>query len=95
MIFEILNNNTDINNNIEPITKKIITIIVYGIEKYLVSLNTVTTLTAKTIPKNIKIVPGMPMNFNGDFMAIISKSDVITSPECEIGFLVDVFIPVS
>jgi hypothetical protein len=38
----------------------------------------------------IKIIPGVPTNFNGERIAIISISDVITSPECEIGFFVDV-----
>ena len=40
-IREILNKSTDINNKIAPIITKLIPIIVYGIEKYLVSLNNV------------------------------------------------------
>ena len=80
-IREILNNNTDINNNIEPITKKLIPIIVYGMEKYLVSLNKTITFIAKIIPTTIIIKPGIPMNFKGDFTATISKIEVITSPE--------------
>ena len=71
-----------------------ITAIVYGIEKYLVSLNRVTTFMAKIIPITNKIEPGIPINFKGDLIAIISNYEVTTSPECEIGFFVDVFIPV-
>ena len=41
-----------------------------------------------------KIIPGIPRNFNGDLIAILSKMADTTSPVCEIGFFVDVSDPV-
>ena len=39
-------------------------------------------------------IPGIPRNFNGDLIAILSKMADTTSPVCEIGFFVDVSDPV-
>ena len=67
---------------------------VEGTEKYLVSLKIESTTMEKTIPKIIRIKPGIPRNFKGCLIDIISIKDKTTVVECEIGFLVDVFDPV-
>ena len=90
-----LYSNTDITVSVVPINKNAIPIIVYGIEKYLVSLNVIATIAAKIIPNVVKMIPGIPINLRGDFIAMISKSDITTSPECDTGFFVDVSLPVS
>ena len=91
----ILNNKTDINKNINPINSEPIESKVNGMEKYLVSLNIEIIITEKIIPIIKKIIPDIPKYFNGWRIATSSIIDVITSPLCDNGFFVDVFLPVS
>ena len=89
-----LKSTTDINNNINPTVSVPMAINPEGTEKYLVSLKIVIIVAPKTIPIIMNISPGIPRNFSGCFIAINSTIEVVTSKECEIGFLVDVGFPV-
>ena len=60
-----LNKTTDINNNMIPVINVAIEIKVYGIEKYLISLNVTNTKIAKIIPIIINPIPGNPKNRKG------------------------------
>lgn len=60
-----LNKTTDINNSNNPNMVTLIEPNVNGIEKYLVSLNVISTKIPMTIPVIIKINPGIPKYFKG------------------------------
>ena len=64
-----------INSNIVPITKHVIAAIVYGMEKYCVSVNRLTTFIEKNTPNTNNIEPGIPINFKGDLRAMISNNE--------------------
>ena len=56
-----------------------IAIRVFGIEKYLLSLNIKSAIVPKIIPTTNRISPGNPTYFRGCFIAIISNNEPITS----------------
>ena len=89
-----LYNKIDIRIIITPTTKVPNTINVIGIEKYLVSLKTEIKFIPNAMLVKISTSPGIPKYFNGCLIAICSTNDATTSPDCEIGFFVEVLPPV-
>ena len=89
-----LYNKTDIRIIIAPIIKVPNTINVIGIEKYLVSLKIEIKFIPNMMLVKISTSPGIPKYFNGCLIAICSTNDTMTSPVCDIGFLVEVLPPV-